>query len=244
MKVTLFILAVAALLAISLAGQSQGFVNLNFESAKIIPIVDNIYYPYAITSSNAVPGWIVTGYGSLTPTPWITYNAPALGSSAATLWATNGQQISGKYSMLLQGGLGPGISISQTGLVPSSTLSILFEAQESGVGTLQLSLGGQNLAFFAVGTGTNYTLFGATIPLGMGGQTEQLMFSALTVPSGYGFNNWNIDNIQFSSSPVPEPGVFGLVGLGVLAFGLGRRLGNPNCQLAGARRFPQAGRDV
>lgn len=222
MKTTKFILPLVGLAAVPIPGQSQGFYNLNFESAKIIPIVDNIYYPYAITSSNAMPGWIVTGYGYTDLVTSITYNAPALGSSWVNLWATNGQQISGKYSVLLQGGIGTGASISQTATLPLSAYSILFEAQP-GYGLLELSLGGQILPFSPVGNGSNYTLYGANIPSAMYGQTEKLMFSAIGYNGGGGVNNWNIDNIQFSSSSVPEPGVWGLAGVGALAIGLRRR---------------------
>jgi hypothetical protein len=101
--------------------------------------------------------------------------------------------------------------------VPASTQSIFFEAQGGG-GTLQLSLGGQIISFFAVSTGANYTLFGGSVPSNFSGQSEQLVLSALQ-----GYNNfWEIDDIQFSSLPVPEPGVLGLLALGGLIFGLRR----------------------
>ena len=200
----------------------QGFLNLDFESAKIISDPGSPYYPYGIATSNALPGWIVTGYGSTNPASSITFNDPALGSSWATLWATNGQQISGKYSVLLQGGIGTGVSISQTATLPLSVYSILFEAQP-GYGLLELSLGGQILPFSPIGSGSNYTLYGANIPAGMNGQIEQVIFSAIGYNGGGGVNNWNIDNIQFSSSTVPEPGVWGLAGLGALTIGLRRR---------------------
>ena len=222
MKIPAFILACAVLVAVSMPGLSQGFYNLDFESAKIFSLVGNPYYPYGITTSNALRGWNVTGYGYTDLVTSITYNAPALGSSWVNLWATNGQQISGKYSVLLQGGIGTGASISQIATLPLSAYSILFEAQP-GYGLLELSLGGQILPFSPVGNGSNYTLYGANIPSAMYGQTEQLMFSAIGYNGGGGVNNWNIDNIQFSSSTVPEPGVWGLAGLGALAIGLRRR---------------------
>lgn len=190
---------------------SQSFINLNFESANIIPIVGGPNYPYDVTSTNALPGWTV--YYGLIQQSQITYNDPGLGSTLVTLWATNGAQISGNYSPLLQGGLtASAATISQTGLVPVGTASLLFEAQQGGSGTLQVSLGGQVLSFFALSTGANYTLYGANISA-FAGLTEQLMFSALNTPGIYP-NNWNIDNIQFSSSPVPEPSMFALIGLG------------------------------
>jgi len=193
-------------------GQAQGFINLNFESARIVPIPDGEYGAYSIATTNALPGWTVY-YGSSQQSQ-ITYNDPAIGSTFVTLYATNGQQLSGNYSVLLQGGQSASAaSISQTGLVPSSAESLLFEGQQTGVGTLQVSLGSQDLSLFAISNALNYTLYGVDIST-FAGQTEQLMFSALENPTGY--NNWNIDNIQFSSSPIPEPSAIGLSALGGL----------------------------
>jgi hypothetical protein len=201
------------LLIVGQTAFSQGFINLNFESATIIPDPNGEYYPYSIAIINALPGWAVNG----STQGDITYNDPALGSSWVNLWATNGQQLSGNYSVLLQGGLGPGADISQTGLVPVSSTSILFEAEpgaETAAGSLLVSLGGQDLSYIAVGTGPNYTLYGANVSA-FAGQTEELMFFAES-----GGNNWNIDNIQFSSSPVPEPGALALSALGYLSLAL------------------------
>jgi hypothetical protein len=127
MKTAIF--ALVALVVLCENGQGQGFVNLDFESAKIIPIVGDPDFPYGIATSNALSGWTVTGYGASTPVTEITYNDPATGSSWASLIATNGQQISGKFSVLLQGGVGPGVSISQSGLVPIGTESLILDAQ-------------------------------------------------------------------------------------------------------------------
>jgi len=210
-----YLIALYVSLSSELGAMSQGFVNLNFESARIISDPNGEFYPYSIAITNALPGW--SAFGSTQGD--ITYNDPALGSSAVNLWATNGAQLSGKYSVLLQGGFGPGAYISQTALVPISTESLVFEAQQTGVGTLSVSLGGQDLDLFALSTGADYTLYSADVST-FAGQTAQLTLDALTVPVGYGFNNWNIDNISFSSSPIPEPSVLGLSALGgvVLAF--------------------------
>ena len=210
------------LLATEQLGLTQGFINLAFESAKIIPINDSPQYPYGIATTNALPGWTVYLGGN--PTAAITYNDPTVGSTWASLVASNApymSPISGKYSVLLQGGLSlPSATISQTGLVPVGTESLLFEAQQNGVGTLQVLLGGQNLTFFAIVGGLNYTLYGVAASA-FAGQVETLSFSALQVSSYV--NDWNIDNIQFSSTPVPEPGILSLSALGGVLFGLRRR---------------------
>jgi hypothetical protein len=190
---------------------------LDFESSRIIPIVNGDYGQTTIAVTNALPGWAV--FIGSNQVSQITYNDPALGSTWVTLWATNGQQISGNYSVLLQGGLtASSASISQTGLIPVLAESLLFEAQpQADAGTLEVSLRGVNLPFFALSSGANYTLYGADISA-FAGQTEQLTFSALVEVSSYG-NDWNIDNIQFSNLPIPEPGVFSLSVLGALLLG-------------------------
>jgi hypothetical protein len=134
---------------------------------------------------------------------------------------TNGGALDGNYSVLLQGGgTAPYASISQTGFVPVSAESLDFKAERFGVGvgTLQVSLGGQNLSYFALSNGPNYTLYGADISA-FAGQTEQLTFSALDDQYP---NNWAIDDIQFSSEPVPEPTTFALAALGGLLLGFRR----------------------
>jgi hypothetical protein len=88
-----------------------------------------------------------------------------------------------------------------------------------------VTLGGQQLSLTALGSGANYTLYGAAIPA-LAGQTAELDFTVLAqnphVINYYVF----LDAIQFSNLPVPEPGVFGLSALGALLLGwrvLGRR---------------------
>ena len=194
-------------------GFSQGFINLNFESAKIIPIS-----PYFIDTTNALPGWTVYLGGN--PQTQISYNNPATGSTWVSIFATNGYQIGGKNSVLLQGGFypfqPPTATISQIGFVPLSALSLLFQAQP-GQGALEVSLGGQALNFFALSTGANYTLYGADIT-GFAGQTAALSFSALQNLDAY--NAWNLDNIQFSSTAVPEPSALALTVLGISLAGI------------------------
>ncbi|MDD5139103.1 MAG: PEP-CTERM sorting domain-containing protein [Verrucomicrobiales bacterium] len=69
----------------------------------------------------------------------------------------------------------------------------------------------------ALSTGPNYTLYGGDIS-GFAGQTTQMTFSDV----GIFANFWNIDNIQFSSSPIPEPSMLALCILGALLLGFRR----------------------
>ena len=195
------------------SGYAQGFVNLDFESAQIIPFAEGGYVN-SIRTTNALPGWTVF-YGASQQSV-INYNAPAAGSTFVTLWATNGFQLAGNYSVLLQGGLtASAASISQTGLVPASARSLLFygAGRSSTTPVLVVALGGQDLSFSAIAEGPNYTVYGADVSAFAGRETA-LMFSAWKAPIGY--NEWNIDNIQFSSTPVPEPSVLALAALGGL----------------------------
>jgi hypothetical protein len=216
MKTTIIKIATVAVSLLTFAqnGFCQGFVNLNFESAQIIPIAGGPYVN-SIATSNALPGWTVL-YGSSQQSV-MSYNAPALGSTFVTLYATNGLQLAGNYSVLLQGGgTASAATISQTGLVPADALSLLFygAANSSLSSGLVVSLGGQDISFSAISNELNYTLYGGNIPSDMAGLSEPLTFSALEAFGGY--NNWNIDDIQFSSSAVPEPSTLALCALGGL----------------------------
>jgi hypothetical protein len=208
------------------AGFSQDFQNLDFEDATIIPDPSSMYYPEAVYASNAVPGWTVTGC-FLGPND-VVYDSASLGSTSVSILDTNGGAFDGAaYSVLLYGGgTATAASISQTATVPVSAESILFEAQNGGYPggiILVVSLGGQNLSYFALSNGPNYTLYGADISA-FAGQREQLMFSALE-----GENFWNIDDIQFSSSPVPEPSELALAALGGLLLGFRRWRNSSRC---------------
>lgn len=200
---------------------SQGFVDLNFENATIVPDTSSPYYPYAVYANSAIPGWTVSGITFL-PTNEILYNTLSTGSSSVSLLSTNAPfgngalVIAGEYSINLYNN----VSISQTGQVPVGTDSILFKASGNmSLGLLLLSLGGENISFAPVSTGSNFTLYGGNIPTVFDGLSEQLSFSVAAGQS----SAWTIDDIQFSPSVVPEPSVFGLSALGVALFGFCRR---------------------
>jgi hypothetical protein len=124
--------------------------------------------------------------------------------------------IDGNYSVLLTGSFPAAFpSISQTALIPSGTESLLFEA-EPGNGDLVVLVGTQPVTFAAIGSGGNYTLYGANISA-WAGKTEQLTFSALQFTSG--LNNWELDDIAFSTiSITPEPGTVALTAISGLLF--------------------------
>jgi len=207
------------LLAAGLRACSQGFVNLNFEGAKVT--LPSGTQPGPVLVTNALFGWSIY-YGTF-PQTQIYYDDMSLGSSQITLAGTNdpyGQSaIEGNFSVLLQGGVtAAGVSIRQTGILPTSTESIFFKAYS--LGPMSLSLGGQDIAYVAVGSGPNYTMYGGSIPSSLTGQAEQLVFS---VPGGLSGNNvWNIDSIFYSTNPIPEPSTLALAAGGALLLGLAR----------------------
>src|ERR1700733_10194384 len=102
MKFLSAMLVLVVLLAGREMGFSQGFLNLDFEQAKVIPLAGGDYDAYSIAVTNALPDWSV--YFGTEQQSQITYNDPALGSTFVTLYATNGLQLAGNYSVELQGG--------------------------------------------------------------------------------------------------------------------------------------------
>jgi hypothetical protein len=218
MKLTVAIIVVA--FSWSVSGQGT-FQNLNFELANPGQTIQNPIGPaYAdnVPVADAVPYWSVY-YGGIQQTE-IDYNDPSLGSTAVTLVGGTWPAIDGNYSVMLQGGLtASAASISQSGTIPASTESLYFEA-EPGEGSFEVLIGAQIVPISAVGSGPNYTLYGADISA-WAGDAETLTFSALedlSLP-----NDWTIDDIQFLPTAVPEPSPFVLTGVGGVLFGLYRR---------------------
>jgi hypothetical protein len=215
----------ATLLA-PVSAHAQGtFQNLNFELANPVS-VGNPAEPNAVTAASAFPGWeLYAGNVQLTQ---VNFNDPDTGMTTVGLVGPNSPDfpaIDGNYSVLLQGGVtASGASISQTGVIPRSTESLLFDAQaQQGVGLqhiLQVSIGGQIISFVALSTGPTYTEYGATISA-WAGDSEPLTFTAPEV--SVGLNNWTIDDISFSTQSIPEPSPLVLTGLGAFVFALYRR---------------------
>jgi len=201
------------ILGASLA-QGQSFQNLDFELAN--PSEAPPYKsPDTVTAASAFPDWAVT-FGSVQEQDVI-YNS-INGPAPEVALIGPGRQfgivyypIDGSYSAVLRGSSsGPVPSISQTGLIPSGTQSLLFKTLPS-FGTLNVAVGTQSVQIFPVGSGPNYTLYAADISA-WAGQTAQLTFS---VPEG----EWEIDDISFSPTAVPEPGIVTLSAMGGLLFG-------------------------
>ena len=209
---TIFILVI---LLSAFTSWSQGFVNLSFDNSKLTNLVIS-GFP---TTVAIVTGWSVNTVNPATgDNNTLPYNDSYLDGAGSSLEGTNNpygpSTIQGKYSVYMQGGTvfaqntTNGASIWQTGTIPVSSLSLTYWG-----GPLTVSFGGQALAFGIIGNGSGYAVWGADISA-YAGQTGELRF---TVPWQ---SNVLLDNIQFSSTAVPEPGTQALAALGGLLFGL------------------------
>lgn len=205
------------LLALCLNGWAQGFINLDFESAIIQTNLGTTFY---LDPAKAIPGW--TAYLNGNPQNVIDLDGITLGGAMVSLQDTNatfeGTVIQGNYSVLLlssTAGTQTSASIGQTGTIPITAETLSFWGQN--VGGMLITFNGQPLSFMAISNTLNYTtIYGADIST-YAGQTGQLLFT------GSGTNPFAgggvIDNIQFSSLPIPEPSVFALAVLGALTLG-------------------------
>lgn len=183
-----------AIVIVAASARGQGFVNLDFEEATNLPPPNS-----SVAVSNALPGW--SAFAGTNQLSSIIYDPGGGGTFYVGLYGSNNAVLSGNFSVVLGGSS----SISQTGLVPASAESLLFEMKIIVGGGVVVSLDGQDLSYSTISTFSNYVVYGADIST-FAGQTETLTFS-----DG---GSYELDNIQFSSQVVPEPGGLALLGLG------------------------------
>jgi hypothetical protein len=195
------------------SGHTQGFVNLNFESTTLAYNAT----PSTVATTVGLPGWNASIGGISQST--ILYNNGTLGNSAVAIQGYANSLtpvIAGTFSASLTAGATGNASISQTGLIPANSLSLLFESYTSGNGlpTLSVTIDGQNISVSPLLTTANYTLYGGDISA-FAGQPANLAFTAVSnYPQGFGY--YVLDEISFSTNPVPEPSTLGLIALGGL----------------------------
>ncbi len=214
--------------------RAQGFINLNFENASFTVDPAGAFPPYSVFASNAIPGW--TAYLDGIPQMDILSNEATAGSAMVSLQGTNPPiyfepflepALQGEWSIFLQGFFGTTnnsypltASIGQTGRIPADANSLTFWAYfPYSNDTFSVSFNGRDLSWFVVSNALNYSVCAVDISA-YAGQTGQLLFNAGR------FTYVELDNIQFSSLPIPEPGVFSLVclgGGGVLVYVIRRR---------------------
>jgi hypothetical protein len=220
----------AAIIFAVLSAQAQGtFQNLNFESASI---PSSTPIPSFVPIGEALPAWnaelINTSTSVATPQTQAVYDGVSTGGAVISLIDDNSPYrgpIEGNYSVFLFGGGNPAVisvSISQTGLIPAGTESLLMDAWISPNASPVVAIDGQPVTMFPLQTFANYTLYGGNIS-SFSGQTATLSFTdpppAIQEPSQF-----LLDNISFSpAAVVPEPSPLALTGFGGLLFALYRR---------------------
>jgi len=209
MKIQGIIVASFLILFAALSAQAQtAFTNLNFEQARPNPDT-----PGSVTAVSALPHWTASIDG--VQQTEVEYDEISGGAASVALVSAAipyYPAIDGNYSVLLQA-YPPGsvVSISQTDLIPAGSQSLLFEANRD-TAAFELFVGTQIVPFSAVGSGPNYTLYGANISA-WADDTEEIAF---TVLGGSPNNNWELDDISFSA--VPEPSIMGLSAIAGLLF--------------------------
>lgn len=235
------VLSFCLLLLWALVAAGQGaFQNVGFENTTLSVFLVNPWGPYYVTNAT-LPGWNWSphetgGFGD--PDTTVAFNSIALDAPCVTLQGSHSPyfpSLRGEYSVLLQGGsLGGGLvtgntngaSIYQTGLIPSTALSVIY----FGRGSLRVAFDGHMLSSIAITNIANYTVWGVDISA-CAGQSGELRFTSPWLASGL------LDDIRFSSIPIPEPSELDLCGLGVLVlFGAMKRLPSKGSERTEARR--------
>jgi hypothetical protein len=196
-------------------GNCQGtFQNLDFESANIAP---GTPINSQVSAIDALPGWAVTTH--------VGCDFFSIGGAFISIIDTNlGGGITplqGQYSAMLFGGEGGPTTLSQTGMVPIGTKSLQVDLAGRDVSSLIVSMGGQTIPLFPEATFPNYTQYGGDIS-SFASQTTTLSFTE-QIPAGGPPGVLELDDIQFSVSPVPEPATFALFATGALLLAFRRR---------------------
>jgi hypothetical protein len=187
---------------------------MDFEDATYVPDPSGPFYPYSVYTSDAIPGW--TGYLGRTQVTDVLYNDFTLGNASIDIVGPGDGVIEGQYSVVLQPGFDPfgssqnvGASISQTGLVPANAQSLQFKsfiADSALASDFSVSFAGHNLSLVTLGTGLNYTLYGADISA-FAGQLGALTIAASAQPN---IAPYYFDSFVFLPSSVPEPSTMSL----------------------------------
>jgi hypothetical protein len=217
-------------------GQAQNFANLDFEQASIVPASPS-YTPSdaydAIVAASALPYWTVTEDSTTCTAVW--GEPVALDETSVALVSGSYSPIQGNYSVQLSAyadapsGLYRSSSISQTGFIPVGTQSIEFLiASPSQAGSVPpnpiVTINGTPISLFPMSeSGGVITMAGNISAFADTTVTLAVLCQATTggtFPANE--NYFNLDDIQFSSSAVPEPSEFALGTLGALLLGFRR----------------------
>jgi hypothetical protein len=204
----------------------EPFGNLDFE----IAVISSPGTPGTRLASAALPFWTASTGNK------VLYEETALDSAAVSVldglnylgaWA-NPKPLAGNYSLILQDGIAPqsgvvltSAYISQTGDIPADRRSLMFQSDMTRyINELQVSLNGVVVPFtlYSVGGTVNpsygpVNTYACDISAFAGDTDVTLKFEKLVHdplnPSSHGIVD--LDNIQFSSTVVPEPSTLALL---------------------------------
>jgi hypothetical protein len=198
--------------------QPAAFQNLGFESATLVQVSD-----FQVLFGPAFPGW--NGFvGGIQQTQAL-YNTIYLNTSGISILDNTSPYglIEGGHTAVVQAGdlFGTGdpadATLRQTGFVPVGVHSLLFKAR--AFGDFSVTLGGEGLQLTTLGTGVNYTLYGANISR-WAAHNAELDFTVFPQQPDVHDNYLFLDSIEFSTDVVPEPTVAELCAVGGLLIGL------------------------
>jgi hypothetical protein len=194
----------------SLEVYGQGtFQNLDFEAANV-----SGYQPGAdrVPVETALPGWTAYYGGVRTSTVW--YDNQALGSSMVSIQDTNllygFVPLDGNYSVSLDVQYNRSVAIGQTVQIPLNSLSVVFLFRSEGARNFEVSFAGHVLPYVTTWSDPNFDVCAVDIAKFVG-QTGEFRFTESLTGRAI------IDDIQFSSEAVPEPGTIALFALGAIA---------------------------
>lgn len=224
--------SVVILFSLARTVSAQGFLNLNFEQATVTPASPG-YTPSdavdPISAASALPYWTVTEDSTVCTAVW---GSPvALDETSVALVYGSNSPIQGNYSVQLTAyadapaGLYRSSSISQTGTIPLDAQSIQFLlSSPSQAGSVPanpiVTLDGTPISLSVISQSDGVTLMGGNISA-FAGDTETLAFLCQASTGGTfpaNENYFNLDDIQFSTTPVPEPTTLALSVIGGLFF--------------------------
>ncbi len=195
------------------------FQNLDFEQARNIPVFDPQGHPWVMPATDALPDW--TCYVGTNQLGIVAYNDLALDSAFVSLLPSYSPYVPvgftrGQYSVELQSGyLGGGTSptfgpasIAQTGQIALTDRSIFFRGPLD-VSGISVSFAGSSIPLILWAQQDVYNTYAGDVS-GFAGQSGELRFTSAHHLGAY------IDDIRFSSTPVPEPNSLFVLGLGVI----------------------------
>jgi len=220
-KIQSLLVAVSLALPYGLMGQGT-FQNLNFEASTVPPLA-NGQSGGSVSVSTAFPGWIA--YRGTNSASMVFHNDYSIGSvSLSILGPTNSTRFEGNFMAVLQaGGLFSSLpvyaaALAQTGTLPAGIHTIMFY---SGFTWPEVTFNGQVIPVVMLGSGvsssgTSYEILGGDVG-SFAGLSGELRFTSYAPLGQFGSLTY-LDNIFFSTQPIPEPSTLSLFALGTFLF--------------------------